>query len=156
MARALIVGCGCLGTELGRRLAAEGWAVRGTSRTREGAMRIERAGIEGVEADPDRVGTVLDHVGDVGVVIWALGAASGASAPDVNGPRLERMLERLVDTPVRGFVLDLPAGSPEARGAVGTASETWRIPSLVIEAPRSESETWVTAMVEAVNGLLGR
>ena len=116
MARVLIVGCGCLGTELGRTLADDGWAVRGTSRTSGGAARIERSGIEGVVADPDRVGTVLEHVGDVAVVAWALGAASGPSAHDVNGPRLERMLERLVDTPVRGFVLDEPPRSAAGKG----------------------------------------
>ena len=36
MARALIVGCGCRGRELGRELLAEGWQVRGTSRRAEG------------------------------------------------------------------------------------------------------------------------
>ena len=32
MARALIVGCGCRGRELGSALAAAGWQVRGTTR----------------------------------------------------------------------------------------------------------------------------
>ena len=98
--------------------------------------RIERSGIEGVVADPDRVGTVLEHVGDVAVVAWALGAASGPSAPDVNGPRLERMLERLVDTPVRGFVLDEPPDQPQAKDLVAAAGETWRIPTRVVDAGR--------------------
>ena len=153
MARALIVGCGCLGTELGRALAEDGWAVRGTSRTQEGATRIEAAGVDGVVADPDRVGTVLDHVGDVAVVVWALGAASGPTAADVNGPRLERMLERLVDTPVRGFVLD-PPGDPGAERLVAEAGETWRIPVRVIEAGRSSGE-WVAVVRAAIGDLIG-
>src|SRR5687767_14808546 len=99
MARALIVGCGCHGTTLGRRLSEDGWAVRGTSRTKTGAERIIAAGLEGVVADPDRVGTVLEYVGDVAVVVWALGEATGPTTLEVNGPRLESMLERLVDTP---------------------------------------------------------
>jgi hypothetical protein len=155
VARALIVGCGCLGSELGRVLAADGWAVRGTSRTEPGAKRIEREGIEGVVADPDRVGTVLEHVGDVAVLAWALGAASGSSATDVNGPRLERMLERLVDTPVRGFVLDAPPAQPAPKELVAAAGATWRIPVRVVEAERSDAGRWVEAMRAAVNGLIG-
>ena len=155
MARALIVGCGCLGTELGRGLADDGWAVRGTSRTAEGAQRIEDEGLEGVVADPDRVGTVLEHVGDVAVVVWALGAATGSSAHDVNGHRLERILERLVDTPVRRFVLDAPPDQPEATGLVAAASETWRIPVRVVEVGRSGSSAWVAAVRDTVAELIG-
>ena len=154
MARALIVGCGCLGTELGRGLAGDGWAVRGTSRTEEGARRIDDAGLEGVVADPNRVGTVLEHVGDVAVVAWALGAAAGSSARDVNGPRLERMLERLVDTPVRGFVLDAPPAQPESKELVAVAAETWHIPVRVVELQRAESRDWVAAMRDAVTALI--
>ena len=154
MARALIVGCGCLGTNLGLRLAEDGWAVRGTSRAPGGAQRIEAAGPEGVVADPDRVGTVLEHVADVTVVVWALGGASGPSAPDVNGPRLERILERLVDTPVRGFVVDVPPDRPEAKNLTSAASETWRLPTQTVEVPRGETEAWLAEMHAAVSRCL--
>lgn len=167
MARALIVGCGCFGTELGSALAADGWAVRGTSRTAEGMSRVEAAGLEGARADPDRVGTVLEQVSDVAVVIWALAGASGDTAAAVNAPRLERMLERLVDTPVRGFVLDAgPRGAagagaglgPEVRreaiGLVEAAERTWRIPTRVVETPRGGD--WTAAMMSAASGLLAR
>src|ERR671910_136887 len=80
MARALLVGCGCRGRQLGRRLRADGWEVRGTTRDPERTGEIERAGLDAVLADPDRVGTVLDHVGDVTVIAWVLGSAVGASA----------------------------------------------------------------------------
>ena len=153
MARALIVGCGCLGTELGRALLSDGWAVRGTSRTQEGAARIDAAEIEGAVADPDRVGTVLEHVADVAVVVWALGAASGPAAGDVNGPRLERILERLIDTPVRGFVLD-PPDDPQAERMVAAAHETWRIPVRVLSADRSGGE-WVAEARTAVSHVIG-
>ncbi len=154
MARALIVGCGCLGTELGQRLVDGGWAVRGTSRTGEGAARIEDSGLEGVVADPDRVGEVLEQVADVAIVIWALAVANGPSAADVNGPRLERMLERLVDTPVRGFVLEAPDQAHEALNLVAAAERTWRIPARVVSAPREYPQEWVAAMADAVNGLI--
>ncbi len=154
MARALIVGCGCLGGELGALLATEGWAVRGTSRSPEGAARIELAGLEGVVADPDRVGTVLEHVGDVAVVAWALGEATGPTAADVNGPRLERILERLVDTPVRGFVLEAPTGQGGAIELVAEASQTWRIPARVVDAARSQPGEWVGARRAAITGVI--
>ncbi len=161
MARALIVGCGCHGTRLGVALADVGWAVRGTSRSQEGAERISASGLEGAVADPNRVGTVLDHVGDVAVVVWALGEASGPSSSDVNGPRLERVLERLVDTPVRGFVFEGPREHPEgtADGPAATdivvhANETWHIPVRIVGARRDHAEDWLEAMTAAVGDLI--
>ena len=108
MARALIVGCGCSGRALGSELRDEGWEVRGTSRTEEGLAAIEAAGIEPARADPERPGTILDLVGDVTVVLWLLGCAEGSSEDlaAIHGPRLEGLLERLVDTPVRGFLYE--------------------------------------------------
>ena len=125
MARALIIGCGCRGRELGERLLAEGWAVRGTSRREEGLAAIEAAGIEPALADPDRVGTVLELVGDVAVVFHLLGSAAGEpeALAAIHGPRLERLLEKLVDTPVRGVVYEavgsVDAGAAGGRGGAG-------------------------------------
>ena len=112
MARALIVGCGCRGRELGGRLLEEGWAVRGTSRGEEGLAAIEAAGLEAALADPGRIGTVLELVGDVAVVVWLLGSAAGSEEElrGMHGDGLGHLLERLVDTPVRGFVYEA-AGS---------------------------------------------
>jgi len=139
MARALIVGCGCRGRLLGKRLLGEGWAVRGTSRREERLEAIETAGIEPALADPERPGTVLELVGDVAVVYWLLGSAVGEdeSIAAIHGPKLERLLERLVDTPVRRFVYEA-AGSVEARHLklgeeiVRGAGRTWRIPVEVV------------------------
>ncbi|HET7486009.1 MAG TPA: hypothetical protein VFJ64_11640 [Solirubrobacterales bacterium] len=135
MARALIVGCGCRGRELGQRLRDEGWAVRGTSRRREGLAAIESAGLEAALADPEQPGTLLELVGDVAAVYWLLGSAVGPAEDleAIHGSRLERFLERLVETPVRRFVYEA-GGSVDAallargRSAVEAASETWRIP----------------------------
>jgi uncharacterized protein YbjT (DUF2867 family) len=135
LARALIVGCGCRGRSLGEELLAEGWAVRGTSRREEGLTPIEAAGIEPAMADPDQPATLLDLVGDVTVVYWLLGSATGEpeNIEAIHGSRLERFLERLVETPVRRFVYE-GAGSVDpailARGAnvARNVEETWRIP----------------------------
>ena len=96
LARALIIGCGCRGRELGERLLAAGWAVRGTSRREDGLAAIEAAGVEAAIADPDRVGTVLELVGDVAVVFHLLGSAAGQpeALAEIHGPRLERLRKR--------------------------------------------------------------
>ncbi len=127
MARALIVGCGCRGRELGGRLLAAGWAVRGTSRREEGLGEIGAAGIEPALADPDRPGTILELVGDVAVLVLLLGNCSGREEElaAIHGPRLERLLEHLVETPVRGVVYE---GTEAGAEAVRHAERTWRIP----------------------------
>jgi uncharacterized protein YbjT (DUF2867 family) len=142
VARALIVGCGCRGRALGQRLLAEGWAVRGTSRRPEGLAAIESAGLEASLADPGQPGTLLELVGDVAEVYWLLGSAAGneENLEAIHGPRLERFLERLVETPVRRFVYEAggsvdPAILARGRSAVEAASRTWRIPVEVSDRP---------------------
>ena len=160
MARALIVGCGCRGRELADKLAGRGWQVRGTTRRREGLDEIEAAGFEAAEADPDRPGTVLDLCGDVAVVVWLLGSTLGdeGAVSAVHGPRLERLLEKLVDTPVRGFAYE-SAGSVDAgllaagREIVVRAGGTWRIPVAFLTAEREEPG-WAARSAETVASLL--
>jgi nucleoside-diphosphate-sugar epimerase len=145
LARALIVGCGCRGRELGAQLRQRGWQVRGTSRRPAGLTVIERAGLEAAEADPDRPGTVLELCGDVAAVIWLLGSVSGDAdrIAAVHGPRLERLLEKLVDSPVRGFAYEA-AGTvdrgilDEGRRIVERAGERWSIPVAVLIGSRDD------------------
>ena len=163
MARALIVGCGCSGLALGAELLDEGWAVRGTSRDAEGLEAIEAAGIEPARADPEKPATILDLVDDVAIVIWLLGGAAGPAeeVAAIHGPRLEGLLERLVETPVRGFVYE-GAGTvdPEllAGGAklVRNAESTWRIPAAITETPRSEGPVWVEELERVTLELISR
>jgi len=131
VARALIVGCGCRGRELGGRLLADGWAVRGTSRREEGLEAIAAAGIEAIAADPDRPGTILELVGDVAVLVLLLGRCHGSEEElaAIHGPRLERLLEHLVETPVRGVLYE---GTEEGAEIVRAAERTWRIPGRVV------------------------
>jgi uncharacterized protein YbjT (DUF2867 family) len=163
VARALIVGCGCSGRALGGELRDEGWEVRGTSRTEEGLVAIEEAGIEPARADPEKPGTILDLVGDVAVVLWLLGSAVGPreDLEAIHGPRLEGLLERLVDTPVRGFVYEgvgtvdpglLAGGTELARNA----EKTWRIPVAVTETSREHGPQWVEELETAVVELLAQ
>jgi uncharacterized protein YbjT (DUF2867 family) len=161
LARVLIVGCGCRGRALGERLAADGFAVRGTSRREEGHAAIEAARIEPARADPERPGTILDLVGDVAVVVFLLGTTAGddEEVATIHGPRLQALLERLVDTPVRGIVYEA-IGSVEAEvleaGAelVRRAGRTWRIPVAIVDTKVDGWDQWVEDMVEAVGTVL--
>jgi uncharacterized protein YbjT (DUF2867 family) len=161
VARALIVGCGCRGRRLGARLLAEGWAVRGTSRREESLAAIEAAGIEPALADPDRVGTLLELVGDVTIVFHLLGSVAGdpEAVAAIHGPRLERLLEKIVDTPVRGVVYEAVGsvdGAVLEAGAelVRTASRTWRIPAEIVTFEPNDPAEWSEGMVDMALRLL--
>ncbi len=163
MARALIVGCGCRGRLLGEALLAEGWAVRGTSRREEGLAAIEAAGIEPALADPDRPGTILDLVADVTLVVLPLGSAVGEpeQLEAIHGPRLERLLEHLVDTPVRGIVYEATGSVESALLAAGAeavraAGRTWRIPVATVESERGSHREWSEEMAAVALGLLSK
>jgi len=161
LARALILGCGCRGRLLGKELLGQGWAVRGTSRREEGLTPIAAAGIEPARADLDRVGTVLEHVADVAVVYVLLGSATGdpEAVAELHRLRLERLLEKLVDTPVRGVVYEA-VGSVDAAvladGAelVRAAERTWRIPVRVVGEEQSDHGLWSQKMGKLALDLL--
>jgi uncharacterized protein YbjT (DUF2867 family) len=148
---------------LGERLADEGWAVRGTSRRDEGLAAIEAAGLQAALADPDRPGTLLELVGDVAVLHLLLGSARGAPEllEAIHGPRLESLLERLVDTPVRGIVYEAVGsvdGALLGAGAdlVQAAGERWRIPFEIADADPGDASGWCEAMASATDRLLSR
>jgi hypothetical protein len=167
VARALIVGCGCRGRTLGARLAAEGVAVRGTAREPAGLAAIEAVGFDAAQADPHLPGTMLDLVGDVAIVIWLLGSAVGEteSVEAIHGERLEHLISRLVDTPVRGFAYEAAGTAGETalgagRSALDRAAATWSIPVAYIESapPGGEDagtwEEWSATAAESVLALL--
>jgi uncharacterized protein YbjT (DUF2867 family) len=153
------VGCGCRGRELAWEVRAAGHAVRGTTRTREHLAEIEAAGAEAVLADPNRLGTLMRELAGVTLICWLMGSAEGDTAEDLHGPRLRTLLERLVDTPVRGVVYEA-AGSVPAEllaagaAAVREASARWSMPAEVVEAEPRDSEAWLAAMTGAVERLL--
>jgi hypothetical protein len=111
--------------------------VRGTSRREEGLAAIEAAGMEAAQADPERPATILELVDDVAVLVLLLGSAIGGEEEleAIHGPRLERLMEHLVETPVRGVLYE---GTEAGAGVVGAASRTWRIPVRTISASLSQ------------------
>ena len=120
---------------------AEGHAVRGTSRDPERRGALEVLGAEAVDADPDRLGTLMAHLAGVTVLVWLLGRADN---PALHGDRLRSLLEKLVDTPVRGVVYE--KGGDEGEAIALRASETWRIPVVVI-APGGDALAAVRASI---------
>jgi uncharacterized protein YbjT (DUF2867 family) len=133
VARVLIVGCGCRGQELARGLVADGHAVRGTTRDRGRFDDIAAAGAEPVLVDPDRVGTLVPALDAVAIVVWLLGRASGQpeKLAALRGERLRAFFEKVVDTTVRGVVLE-PAGE-DSKAIAEEAASTWSIPVVILE-----------------------
>lgn len=148
---------------MGLALAARDWQVRGTSRRTDGVAEIEAAGIEARLADPAAVGTVLELIDDVAVLVWALGSARGSAEQldALHGPRFERLLEHVVDTPVRGVVYEASGTAGAARLAQGAgvakaAAERWRIRVELLRASPASPNEWTGAALAAVErALLG-
>jgi hypothetical protein len=152
MARVLIVGCGCRGQELARALAGEGHTVRGTTRDAARLPGIEAAGAEAVVADPDRLATVMPAIEGVSVVCWLLGTVA---EPALHGPRLESMLEHIVDTPARGLVYETGGEErPAARAAGERASAMYSMPVELVTVAPAHRDEWRAAMVAAVGRVL--
>lgn len=161
MPRCLIIGCGCRGRALAIELRGLGHAVRGTTRRPTGCAAIEAAGAEAFVGDPDRVATLTPALEHVSVTCLLLGSATGE--PDalaaLHGSRLDMLLERMIDTTVRGIVY-------EASGTVGAdllhagaervrwACERSLIPYQLLLAEPAEPGVWLLAATRAVQSAL--
>ena len=103
---------------------------------------------------------MLELCGDVTVVVWLLGDAIGESETisAIHGSRLRASLEKLVDSPVRGFVYEA-AGSvdgetlTEGARIVEEAGGRWRIPVTLLGEDR-RAPGWAERTAAAVAGLL--
>lgn len=159
MARCLIIGCGCRGRLLARELVGRGHAVRGTTRDPANREAIEAAGAEAVIADPDRVVTLAPAFEHVGVAYVLLGSARGD--PALHGTRLEMLLQKMVDTTVRGIVYEArgsvdPALLEAGAGMVGGLCEDARIPYVLLRADPTDHPAWVAAAAGAAERVLDR
>jgi threonine dehydrogenase-like Zn-dependent dehydrogenase len=121
VARCLIVGCGCRGQALAALIRASGHVVRATTRDPRRLAAITDAGAEAVLADPDRLATLLPALDQVSVVVLPLGSAVGTPelVSALHGPRLVALLEKLIDTPVRGVVYEASGMVDESVLAIG-------------------------------------
>ena len=105
MARLLIVGgASRRALALTRDLTAEGHAVRSVTRTDAHFERIAQAGGEPILGDPDVIGTLRMALDNVTLLLWLLGHVE--DHPPLHDSRLAMMLEKTIDTTVRGVVYE--------------------------------------------------
>jgi uncharacterized protein YbjT (DUF2867 family) len=164
VARCLIVGCGCRGLELTRALRVEGRAVRATTRDEGRRAAIEAAGAEPFVGDPNRVGTLAPALAHVGVACILLGSATGTEEQlaALHSTRLDMLLERMLDTTVRGVVYQAAGSVDPALLSAGVARvrhacERSLIPYELLSADPAAGEGWITEAVTAIDrALLGR
>ena len=161
MARCLIIGCGCRGRALSRALRARGHAVRGTTRDVSRADELAAAGAEPFVGDPDRVATLAPALDHVGVACVLLGSAVGS--PDalaaLHGTRLDMLLERMLDTTVRGVVYERVGSVGEellCSGAerIRRGCERSLIPYVLLDADPAAHDVWLAAAVAGVERVL--
>ena len=143
---------------LAREMIGRGNVVRGTTRDAGRVASIEAVGAEAVIADPDRVATLAPALEHVGVVCVLLGSVD-RGAEDLHGTRLDMLLTRILDSPVRGVVYEASgAVDPTllARGAarVRAFCEDSHIPCAVLEVDPGDHRAWLRAALEAVERVL--
>ena len=161
MARVLIVGCGCRGQALARALRAQGHAVRGTTRTEAGRAAIEAAGAEPWIGDPDRIATISYALDGVTILCWLMGSATGPAekVEALHGSRLKMLLERTIDTTVRGVLYEAAGTVPEPLLEAGAetvqrACDYSEIPHAVVRVDSGSHEAWLAAALAAIDELL--
>lgn len=166
--RVLIVGAGARGLKLTERLSARGDATRVVTRKPERRAEIEAAGGEYFDGDPDRIGTLRYACENVTVLVWALGTASGDTderLAALHGSRLSMMLERTIDTTVRGVLYEAVGFGPnplpsewfaEGRAVVERLCIKNEIPFLHLEVDGSDADAWAAAAEAAILELVAR
>ena len=93
---------------LARGLIAEEHAVRAVTPDEAARPVVEATGAECWIGDPDVIGTLRYALENATLLLWLLG---DDPRPELHTDRLAMMLERTIDTTVRGIVYE--AGPPE-------------------------------------------
>jgi predicted dinucleotide-binding enzyme len=143
----LLVGGGCRGLSLTRALVADGHAVRVVTRTASSReAEIAEAGGEVWAGDPDVIGTLRYALANVTVLVWALGTVD---VPELHGSRLEMMLERTVDTMVRGVVYEGAHNEVVERMCLKN-----EVPFAFLDADPGDGEAWAAEARRLIDSLL--
>lgn len=111
--------------------------------------------------DPDRVATLARAFDHVSVTCVLLGSAVAVRDRLValHGPRLAMLLERMLDTTVRGIVYEAAGSVDQAilrdgSAVVREACERSLIPCSLLTAPPDDCEVWLAAAMRAVERVL--
>jgi uncharacterized protein YbjT (DUF2867 family) len=161
VARCLIVACGCRGLSLTAELRSRGHAVRATTRCADRVAELEAAGAQAHVGDPDRVATIFPALAHVGVSCLLLGSATGPpqALQALFSTRLDMLLEKTIDTTVRGIVFETTGSTDPALLAAGAErvrfwSRRSLIPHVLLDADPTDAETWPAAAADAVDAAL--
>ena len=158
MARFLLVGSQQHVLLLGEELAEQGHAVRAITSGTNLAAEFESAAIELVNADRALLGTVLPHLDGVAIVCWLSEADPDAeqtpAAAERHVERITGLMEKIVDTGVRGFVYEARPGTETAVSAIEHASTTWMIPVATFSADQDNPVAWLQAAHAAIDNAL--
>src|SRR3954471_9852132 len=146
-----MVGGGCRGLELARDLVAEGHAVRAVTRRPEARSAIEAAGAECWIGDPDVIGTLRYALDNVTLLLWALGTVHEAP---LHGSRFAMMLEKTVDTTVRGVIYETGATREQGLAELEKARALNEIRFELLEADPADAEAWSAAAQARIAALL--
>lgn len=161
--RLLLVGAASArGLALTRRLTADGHAVRAVTRTQEHAPALADAGAEVWIGTPDRIGSLRYALENVTILGWCLGSAT--PPPDVaplHGSRLEMMLEKSIDTTVRGVLYEDAGTVDRAILDAGAAvvvrmARRNEIPYVLLDADPTDADAWAAAARAGIDELLAR
>src|SRR3954465_2025551 len=134
---------------------AAGHPVRGSTRDRARVPELEAAGVEPVVGDPYRLATLMPHVANTSAMVWLMASATGDDVEALHRTRLQTVLERLPDSPLRGVVYQAAGAPPpallrEGAAAVRKASLTWQMPAAIVEQDARDHGAWIAAMVAGV------
>lgn len=143
-------------------MAADGYAVRITTRSEDGRAAIEAAGAECWVGTPDRLATLRGSLENVTILCWLLGTAAGSheELQALHGSRLEFFLTQAIDTTVRGFLYEACASGPsvglvEDGAALARALlERNEIPAAFLTADPRDADAWLAEARAAVASLL--
>lgn len=142
-------------------MRARGHAVRATTRDPVRLEGLAAEGFDAVLADPDRVATLALAFEHVTVACILLGSASGSEEQlrALHTTRLDMLLSKLLDSPVRGVVYEARGTVAEDILAAGAARvrafcEDSRVPYRFLAGDPGDPGAWVSAGIEAVQGVL--
>jgi nucleoside-diphosphate-sugar epimerase len=161
MARCLIIGCGCRGSELARGLRAAGHAVRGTTRDPARLAALAADGVDAVLADPDRVATLAPTLDHVAVVYILLGSVTGSdeAISALHTTRLDMLLSKMLDSTVRGIVFEATGTVPatvleSAVGRLSAFAQDSHVPYALLACHPSDHDGWLAEALGALEGVL--